>query len=287
MRLVTLAGPAEHLGLVVDGRVASVAELNLGAPTTMTELLADTDGGLATLRVAADAFDPATGWPVDEVELAAPVPRPRQIVAVGRNYREHTDEQGADAPAAPMLFAKLPSSVAAPGAEIVWDPTLATLVDYEAELGVVIGRTLRNASPDEALDAVLGYTCVNDVTARDLQKGDGQWMRGKSLDTFCPFGPEIVTADEIPDPQALAISCTVNGEIRQSSDTSQMFFPVAEILSWCSRAFTLAPGDLVTTGTPGGVGMHRNPPALLADGDVVTVEIEGIGRLTNPCRTVR
>lgn len=285
MRLVTLAGPDEALAVVVGDRVVPATSWGPDAPATMAALLADVDGSLDALRSAAP---PTAASPrLDEVALAAPVPRPRQIVAVGRNYREHTDEQGATPPAAPLLFAKLPSSVAAPGDDIVWDPSVATLVDYEAELGVVIGRTLRDATPTEALDAVLGYTCVNDVTARDLQKGDGQWMRGKSLDTFCPFGPVLVTVDEIPDPQRLAISCTVNGEVRQSSNTSQMFFPVAEILSWCSRTMTLEPGDLVTTGTPGGVGMHRVPPALLADGDVVTVEIEGVGRLTNRCRTVR
>ena len=157
-------------------------------------------------------------------------------------------------------------------------------MDYEAELGVVIGRPTRNVTIGEALDAVLGYTCLNDVSARDLQFGDGQWVRGKSLDTFCPTGPVVVTADELGDPSDLAISCTVNGERLQSARTSDMFFNVATIISHCSRAFTLEPGDLIATGTPGGVGVFRKPPRFLADGDVVVVSIERIGELVNICR---
>ena len=214
------------------------------------------------------------------------MPATRQIVAVGRNYREHTSEQGAAPPAEPLLFAKLPSSVAAPGADIVWNPAIATQVDYEAELGVIIGRTTSRVSVEAALESVFGYCCVNDVTARDLQRNDGQWFRGKSSDTFCPFGPVVVTADEVPDPQRLAISCTVNGEVRQSSNTSEMFFSVAEVIAYCSQVVTLQPGDLITTGTPGGVGMHMKPPRLLADGDEVIVEVEGLGRLVNRCRTL-
>ena len=144
----------------------------------------------------------------------------------------------------------------------------------------------RDVAVDDALDHVLGYTCLNDVSARDLQFGDGQWTRGKSLDTFCPIGPAIVTRDEVPDPQVLAISCIVDGEVVQSSSTERMFFGVAEIISHCSRSFTLEPGDVVATGTPGGVGVFRDPPRFLDDGSVVTVEIEGIGRLTNRCRHV-
>ena len=171
-----------------------------------------------------------------------------------------------------------------PRAAISWDPALTAQVDFEAELAVVIGRTARRVDEAEALDYVLGYTCLDDVSARDLQFGDGQWTRGKSLDTFCPMGPALVTADEVPDPQALAIECRVNGEVMQQATTADMFFGVAAIISHCSQAFTLEPGDVIATGTPGGVGIFRDPPVLLADGDVVTVEIEGIGRLSNPCR---
>ena len=151
----------------------------------------------------------------------------------------------------------------------------------------MIGRTARRVTEADALDHVFGYTCLNDVSARDLQFGDGQWTRGKSLDTFCPMGPALVTADELPDPQALAIECLVNDEVMQRASTADMYFGVAAIISHCSWAFTLEPGDVIATGTPGGVGIFRDPPVLLADGDVVTVAIEGIGRLRNTCRFER
>ncbi len=224
------------------------------------------------------------GLPVHEAVLLAPVPRPGKIVAIGRNYKDHAAESGSEPPPSPLIFAKWPSSVIGSGAEIRWDPALATQVDYEAELGVVIGRTARRVSEAEALDYVLGYTCVDDVSARDLQFGDGQWVRGKSLDTFCPIGPAIVTTDEIPDPQDLAIACHVNGRTLQQASTRDMFFGVAAIISHCSQAFTLEPGDVIATGTPAGVGVFRDPPILLGEGDEVVVEIERIGRLVNTCR---
>jgi 2-keto-4-pentenoate hydratase/2-oxohepta-3-ene-1,7-dioic acid hydratase in catechol pathway len=174
--------------------------------------------------------------------------------------------------------------VTGPGAEIRWDPELTSQVDYEAELAVIIGRRARNVAVSDALDHVLGYTCLNDVSARDLQFGDGQWTRGKSLDTFCPMGPALVTADEVGDPGDLAIRCTVNGEPVQDARTSAMYFGVAEIISFCSTSFTLEPGDVIATGTPGGVGVFRDPPRFLADGDRIVVEIERIGRLENVCR---
>jgi 2-keto-4-pentenoate hydratase/2-oxohepta-3-ene-1,7-dioic acid hydratase in catechol pathway len=161
-------------------------------------------------------------------------------------------------------------------------PPITTQVDYEAELGVVIGRTARAVSVQEALDYVLGYTCLNDVSARELQSGDGQWVRGKSLDTFCPLGPWIVTTDEIPDPQNLAIRCRLNGQIVQDPSTRHMIFSVAELVSFISQGITLEPGDVLATGTPPGVGIVRRPPLLLKPGDVVRVEIDGIGALENP-----
>ena len=189
------------------------------------------------------------------------------------------------APAAPLVFAKWPTSVIGDRAEIRWDPGLTGQVDWEAELGVVIGRRARAVDEADALDYVLGYTCLNDVSARDIQFGDGQWVRGKSLDTFCPMGPALITADEIGDPQDLAIGCLVGAERVQDARTSQMYFGVAAIVAYCSRSFTLEPGDVIATGTPGGVGVFRDPPRYLGDGDVVTVEIERIGRLVNVCRT--
>ena len=240
---------------------------------------------MEALRAAGDPDRIAvSGRPLAGLDLLAPVARPGKVVAIGRNYRDHIDEEGAEPPPAPLIFAKWPSAIIGPGAEIQWDPGLTSQVDYEAELAVVIGRRARRVSEAEALDYVLGYTCLNDVSARDLQFGDGQWVRGKSLDTFCPMGPALVTADEIPDPQGLAIECRIGDRIVQQANTSMMYFGVAAIVSYCSRAFTLDAGDVIATGTPGGVGIFRKPPLLLGDGDEVTVEIEGIGRLVNTCR---
>jgi 5-carboxymethyl-2-hydroxymuconate isomerase len=287
VRLISCrTGSGETLGVVADERWLPAADLLRGGPATIGELLTGGPAVLAALRAAAG--DPARiasdGRPLAEAELLPPVPRPGKVVAIGRNYREHVEEESAEPPPAPLVFAKFPSAIVGPGAEIRWDPALTQQVDWEAELGVVMGTAARNVSVEAALDHVLGYTCVDDVSARELQFGDGQWVRGKSLDTFCPIGPAIVTSDEIPDPQDLAISCTVDGEVVQSSSTSMMYFGVAEIISFCSRSFTLEPGDVIATGTPGGVGVFRKPPRFLGDGSTVTVEIEGIGRLTNSCR---
>jgi 2-keto-4-pentenoate hydratase/2-oxohepta-3-ene-1,7-dioic acid hydratase in catechol pathway len=163
---------------------------------------------------------------------------------------------------------------------------LTAQVDYEAELAVVIGRTARQVPVDRALDYVLGYTCLNDVSARDLQVSDGQWTRAKSLDTFCPIGPWIVTADEVPDPGALRIRCRVNGELRQDASTADLVHGVPELIAYCSRSFTLEPGDVIATGTPGGVGAFREPPVFLGDGDAIDVEIERVGTLSNQSHVV-
>jgi len=286
MRLISYrAGDAAALGVTASGHWLPATTLLPGGPATMAALLAGGDASLEALRSVADPDRIARdGEPIGSVTVLAPVPRPGKVVAIGRNYREHTDEEGVEPPPAPLIFGKWPSSVIGPGEEIRWDPAFTTQVDYEAELAVVIGRTARRVDPTDALDHVLGYTCLNDVSARDLQFGDGQWARGKSLDTFCPMGPELVTRDDIADPQTLEIECRVGDRVLQHSNTSQMYFGVAEIVSHCSQAFTLEPGDVIATGTPGGVGIFRDPPVLLDDGDVVTVEIEGIGSLVNRCR---
>jgi len=210
-----------------------------------------------------------------------PIERPGKIVCVGLNYRDHAEEQGAELPAAPLLFAKWPNALIGPGEAIVL-PRVSKRVDYEAELGVVIGERIRGVSKEHALDAVRGYICLNDVSARDLQFSDGQWTRGKSADTFCPVGPHLVPAAEVPDPQALGIRCVLNGETMQDSTTANMIFGVAEIIAYASAAMTFEPGDLIATGTPAGVGIFRDPPVLLQDGDEVTIEIDGLGSLTNP-----
>jgi 2-keto-4-pentenoate hydratase/2-oxohepta-3-ene-1,7-dioic acid hydratase in catechol pathway len=275
----------ETLGLVAGDRWLPAAEVVGGGPSTMSQLLSRGTPAIDALREGMeDRHIAETGHPLDAAELLAPVPRPGKIVAIGRNYREHAREEGVDPPSAPLIFAKWPSSVIGHRAEVCWDPSLTAQVDYEAELAVVIGRTARRVAADEALDYVLGYTCLNDISARDLQFGDGQWVRGKSLDTFCPMGPVLVTADEIDDPQDLSISCSVGDERLQAARTSAMYFGVAELISYCSTSFTLEPGDVIATGTPGGVGVFREPPRFLGDGDRVVVEIERIGRLENVCR---
>jgi 2-keto-4-pentenoate hydratase/2-oxohepta-3-ene-1,7-dioic acid hydratase in catechol pathway len=276
----------ERLGVVIGDRWLLASDVFEGAPGTMADLLAAGPATLAALRDGIGATGSASsgGQLLADADLLAPVTRPGKVVAIGRNYREHVGEEGVDPPPAPLVFSKWPSSVVGPGADIRWDPALTAQVDYEAELAVVIGRRARHVSVADALDHVLGYTCLNDVSARDIQFGDGQWVRGKSLDTFCPMGPVLVTADEIGDPQALAISCRVGSEIVQEANTAQMYFSVAEIISYCSAAFTLEPGDVIATGTPGGVGVFRKPPRFLGDGDRVVVEIEKIGRLENVCR---
>ena len=211
---------------------------------------------------------------------------PGKIVCVGLNYHDHAEEGGQELPKAPLLFAKWPNTLIGAGDAIVL-PEESTQVDYEAELGVVIGRRAKHVAEREALDVVEGYICVNDVSARDLQFGDGQWTRGKSPDTFCPVGPRLVPREEIDDPQALAIRCLVNGEVMQDSSTSQMIFSVAELIAYVTRVITLEPGDLIATGTPAGVGVFRDPQVLLKDGDEVSVEIEGLGTLTNPVEKER
>ena len=214
--------------------------------------------------------------------MSVPIPRPGKIVCVGLNYKDHAEEQGAELPLAPLLFAKFTTALIGPGDPIVI-PSIVTKCDYEAELGVVIGTSVRNVSKENALEAVAGYVVANDVSARDLQFADGQWTRGKSPDTFCPVGP-LVPAAEIPDPHALGIRALLNGEAVQDSTTANLIFGIDEVVSYVSRTSTLEQGDLILTGTPAGVGVFRNPPRLLQPGDEITIEIDGVGSITNPVR---
>lgn len=224
--------------------------------------------------------------PLAEAKLHAPL-LPGKIIAIGRNYAEHAAETGSPLPDKPLIFAKFPSSVIGTGDAITWRKSITNEVDWEAELAVVIGRKAREVSEEDALSHVFGYCVANDVSARDLQqKIDTQWTRGKSLDTFCPLGPYIVTRDEIEDPQNLAVKTTVNGKVMQDSNTKNMIFNVKHLISYCSQMFTLEPGDIILTGTPDGVGVGRKPPKFLADGDVVTVSVEGIGEVSNPCKVI-
>jgi 2-keto-4-pentenoate hydratase/2-oxohepta-3-ene-1,7-dioic acid hydratase in catechol pathway len=211
---------------------------------------------------------------------ALPIERPGKIVCVGLNYRDHAEEQGVALPKEPLLFAKWPNALIGPGEPIVIPPVV-TKCDYEAELGVVIGERVRGVSRGSALEAVRGYVCANDVTARDLQFTDGQWTRGKSPDTFCPVG-RLVRAADVANPHALRIRAIVSGEVLQDSTTANLVFGVDEIISYASQIITLEPGDLILTGTPAGVGFFRDPQRFLEPGDEVTIEIEGLGVLTNP-----
>ena len=212
--------------------------------------------------------------------MTVPITRPGKIVCVGLNYKDHAEEQGADLPAAPLLFAKFTTTLIGPGDPIVI-PSLVTKCDYEAELGVVIGRTIRGVSKENAFEAVAGYVVANDVSARDLQFSDGQWTRGKSPDTFCPVGP-LVPASDVSDPHALGIRAILNGETVQDSTTANLIFGIDEIVSYITQTSTLEEGDLILTGTPAGVGVFRDPQRLLQPGDEITIEIDEVGSLTNP-----
>jgi 2-keto-4-pentenoate hydratase/2-oxohepta-3-ene-1,7-dioic acid hydratase in catechol pathway len=225
------------------------------------------------------------GEPVmlEGLTLLSPIVAPRKVICVGLNYHDHAEETGQPVPQEPILFPKFANSVIGHGAPIVV-PRVVTQPDFEAELGVVIGRATTDVPESEALRHVAGYTCLNDVSARDLQFRSSQWMLGKAVDTFLPCGPWLVTSDEITDPQELGIRCLVNGEVLQDSSTGRMIFGVAALVAFISRTITLEPGDVIATGTPPGVGMARTPPRWLEDGDEVTVEIERIGTLTNQVR---
>ena len=266
MRLCTFrdhAGP--RLGRVEGDRVQPLAGAGVAAAL---------DGA-----VPEAAGDPL---PLDGVELLPPLV-PGKIIGIGLNYRDHAAETGAALPARPLLFAKLPTSVTGAAADIVV-PSYTDELDYEGELAVVIGRRARDVTEADALAHVFGYAVMDDVSARDRQREEPQWIRAKGGDTMAPFGPWITTADEVPDPQALRIRTWVNDDLRQDGTTADMVFGVAALIAFCSASFMLEPGDVITTGTPAGVGVARRPQAFLRPGDRVRVEIEGLGVLDNPVR---
>ncbi len=223
----------------------------------------------------------AAAEPISGETIALPPLRPGKIVAIGLNYMDHVRESGQQPPSVPLVFAKFPSSLAAAGQTIVIDPEVTERVDWEVELAVVIGAGGRYIAAEDARSSVFGYTVANDLSARDLQFSDGQWVRAKSLDGFCPLGPEIVTGDEVPDPQSLDLRTLVNGEVMQDSSTAEMVFGVWELIAFCSRSFTLEPGDVILTGTPWGCGEFMTPRRSLQDGDVVSVSVDPLGTLTN------
>ena len=234
------------------------------------------DAGVDLTRLAPEA---SVGR-LDELTVLAPVPRPGKVVCVGRNYAEHAAETGSPVPERPQLFAKWANAVVGPGVDVVHHAVTAQL-DYEAELVAVIGRRAHRVPEAKALDVVLGYSCGDDVSARDLQFGDTQWVRGKTLDTFAPTGPWLVTADEIADPQALPIRCEVNGEVRQDDTTERLIWDFPELIRYITMFTTLKAGDVILTGTPTGSGSHADPPVWLKPGDVLEIEVPEIGILRN------
>lgn len=259
-----------------------VAEWLLQANTTLAVITRGSSGPEDIKRLVADrdlAIDDRIVFSLDSIEFL-PAVNAGKILAIGRNYVDHAIEGGAEPPKSPLLFNKLTNSLSAHEAPIVLPP-ISAKVDYEAELAVVIGRRTKQVSEAEALDHVFGYTLINDVSARDLQFADGQWVRGKGLDTFAPLGPLLTTRDEIADVQALNIEGRLNGAVMQSSNTGKMIFQVAHLVSYISQGITLEPGDVIATGTPEGVGYFRDPPVLLQPGDVYEVTIEGLGTLRN------
>lgn len=263
---------------VWPGIVEADRVIPLDGPGDMMDLIER--GGL-------DGYHRRPAIPLAGVSFAPPVTRPSKIIALGLNYLDHAKESKGKIPPCPLVFAKFPNTLIGNGVPITWHASVTAKVDFEAELAVIIGRKAYRVSEAEALTAVFGYTCANDISARDLQFGDGQWVRGKSLDSFCPLGPWIVTVDDLPDPHSLAIRCRVNDQLMQDGHTGQMIFRIPEVVGFLSRHFTLNPGDVILTGTPHGVGAFRDPPFYLSHGDEVAVEIEGIGRLVNRCSVIK
>jgi 2-keto-4-pentenoate hydratase/2-oxohepta-3-ene-1,7-dioic acid hydratase in catechol pathway len=278
MRLVTIQTGDSFSPAVVQGEYVVPIPV-AGGPASMKALIEMGPRGLA---VASQAARTGTGSALDKTQLAAPIQNPEKILCIGLNYRDHAIETKAPIPTEPVVFNKLPTTLLAPGA-VVKLPKVSDEVDFEAELVVVIGKGGRDIAEKDAMDYVFGYTCGNDVSARDWQKNKPakQWLLGKSFDTFAPIGPMIVTKDEIADPGKLSISLKLNGETMQNSNTEQLIFSIPQLISYISQVATLKPGDLIFTGTPSGVGMARTPPVWLKKGDVMEVEIGGIGLLRN------
>jgi acylpyruvate hydrolase len=273
VKLVAFATPEApdrvRPGLLTDAGVVDLSDDALGA--SLSGVIA---GGVPVPRHGAAVHDAGA------VRLMAPIPRGGKIICVGLNYADHCREQAIDPPAYPMLFAKFGNAINHPGGTVT-RPRATEKLDLECELAVVIGRAVARIGPEEALDAVFGYTVMNDVTMRDLQREDRQWLRAKGSDGFAPFGPALVTSDELGSARGLRVRSWVNGEAWQDSSTDQMIFDVPSIVAFVSRTIALEPGDVIATGTPAGVGHFHDPPRYLADGDVMRCEIEGIGAIQN------
>ncbi len=280
MKLVTFVHNGKtRIGALVEERVFDFQEVDASLPTDMIAFL---QGGATVLAAAKKAIANASeSLPLSIVKLLAPIPRPGKIICIGLNYSDHAAETGQAIPTIPIVFSKYANTVIATGEAIVL-PRVTDQVDYEAELGFVIGKTARYITAAQALDYVAGYLPINDVSARDYQTRISQWTMGKTFDTFAPMGPALVTSDEIPDAGNLKISLTINGEVLQDSNTNKLIFGIPQLVEALSEVMTLEPGDVVSTGTPPGVGMARNPKRYMRPGDVVNITIEGLGTLSNP-----
>lgn len=275
MKLVTFVRP----GGVPEPGIASGGQIIPLSGAGFSSVVSIIAAGAPALEKAAAVAAPAI--PLDSVKLMAPILRPPKIICVGLNYRDHAIESNMAIPSVPTIFCKFPTSVIGPGDNIVL-PKKSKQPDYEAEFAFVIGRGGRNIPAADWREHVFGYMNVNDVSARDIQLATSQWMMGKTFDAFCPMGPYLVTADEIPDPHNLDISLTIHGEVLQHSNTKHLIFRIPDLIEYLSSVFTLEPGDVISTGTPAGVGFARKPPRYLRQGDDVVVKVEGLGELRNP-----
>jgi 2-keto-4-pentenoate hydratase/2-oxohepta-3-ene-1,7-dioic acid hydratase in catechol pathway len=280
MKLATFTHSGHtRIGVVIEDQVADLSSAAPGLPTEMCALLAAGSNALDVARTAAQSGDGRI--PLAEIKLEAPILRPPKILAAGLNYKDHIAETGMETPMIPIIFNKQSTSVVGTGAP-VHRPAESEMLDYEGEFGVVIGRRCRRVPKDRAAEVIAGYTIINDVSVRDWQMRIPTMTMGKSWDTHCPMGPYLVTADEIDDPHALGLVTEVNGEIRQDSNTSELLFNAFDLIEHLSTAFTLEPGDVIATGTPGGVAGAMQPPKWLVAGDTVRITIEQLGVLENP-----
>ena len=280
MKLVTFMGPNATVqpGVIQNDRVVGLAGMGL---TSMTSVIVAGESARRQIASYASSNEPSSPM-LSTVKLLAPIPRPPKIICIGLNYRDHAIESNMAIPEVPTVFCKFPSSVIGPGDDVVL-PKNSVKPDYEAEFAVVIGKSGRYISTDTWQDHVFGYVNLNDVSARDYQLATSQWVIGKTFDTFCPMGPYIVTKDEIADPHNLDIKMTINGEVLQHSNTKHLIFNVPTLIAHLSSVMTLEVGDIISTGTPAGVGLGRTPPRWLVPGDEMVVEVEGLGALRNKC----
>lgn len=282
MRIVRFARPDQSIGwgVAIDYGIQDLSLADPSLPTSTLELI--TKWPILASRVQGLARK--LGASEEELRILCPLDIPQKILCIGLNYRDHAIETKAPIPSEPIVFCKMPTAMIGPDEPIVL-PKVSQQVDFEAELVVVIGRTLRNVSKEQALAGIFGYSVGHDVSARDWQKDKPgkQWFLGKSFDTFAPLGPALVTADEVPSTENLQVKCSINGELMQDSSTRELIFDPAEVIAYISQVMTLSPGDVIYTGTPPGVGMARTPPRFLKHGDIVEIEVEKLGILSNPC----